>query len=111
MNYPFAALGPALHIIALVALLTFGVIALGAAIALAALPGRIATRRGHPQAEAINICGWVGLPTGFFWIAALVWAYLNPRQAGESAGTLSDQISGLEAAVTLLEQQRTGARS
>jgi hypothetical protein len=25
---------------------------------LALLPGVIASRRGHPQAEAINVCGW-----------------------------------------------------
>src|SRR5262245_14187642 len=38
-------------------------------------PGQIARRRGHPQASAINICGWIG--TVFFplLIVAYVWAW------------------------------------
>ena len=31
---------------------------------LAALPGQTAIQRGHPQAEAINVLGWVGLLLG-----------------------------------------------
>ena len=47
---------------------------------LGALPGRIAKARAHPQAEAINACGWLGLITlGAPWIVAMVWAYLKPR--------------------------------
>lgn len=43
---------------------------------LAALPGQKATERGHPQAEAINVLGWVGLLVGVVpWLVALVWAY------------------------------------
>lgn len=46
---------------------------------LAATPGQIATERGHPQAEAINILGWIGLLCGGVpWVAALVWAYTRP---------------------------------
>lgn len=53
----------------------------------AALPGKKATERGHPQAEAINILGWIGLLLGIApWLVALVWAYTNPlaRQHGPS---------------------------
>lgn len=50
----------------------------GAALVLAALPGRIARERQHPQAEAITVCGWLGLLTGVVWIVALVWAYTVP---------------------------------
>jgi hypothetical protein len=28
---------------------------------LGALPGNIARSRAHPQADAINMCGWLGL--------------------------------------------------
>jgi heme/copper-type cytochrome/quinol oxidase subunit 2 len=43
---------------------------------LAALPGQKALERGHPQAEAINILGWIGLLLGVApWLVALVWAY------------------------------------
>lgn len=46
---------------------------------LAALPGKTATERGHPQAEAINVLGWVGLLLGVApWLVALVWAYTKP---------------------------------
>ena len=52
--------------------------AIGAALVLAGLPGRIARDRKHPQAEAITVCGWLGLLTGVVWIVALVWAYTVP---------------------------------
>ncbi len=46
---------------------------------LAAMPGQTATERGHPQAEAINVLGWVGLLLGVApWLVALVWAYTKP---------------------------------
>jgi amino acid transporter len=46
---------------------------------LAALPGQTAAERGHPQAEAINVLGWIGLLLGVApWIVALVWAYTKP---------------------------------
>jgi hypothetical protein len=46
---------------------------------LAAWPGAVAARRGHPQAEAIRWCGWLGLVTGILWPIAMVWAHLRPR--------------------------------
>jgi hypothetical protein len=46
---------------------------------LAAIPGAKARERGHPQAEATNILGWLGLLLGFApWVGALVWAYTRP---------------------------------
>jgi hypothetical protein len=42
------------------------------------LPGKIARRRGHPQAEAIRICSLLGLVVFPFWMAALLWAYIRP---------------------------------
>jgi hypothetical protein len=56
-------------------------------VTLAALPGKTATERGHPQAEAINVLGWVGLLLGGApWLVALVWAYIKstPTQNGSS---------------------------
>ena len=48
-------------------------------IVLARLPGKIAAQRGHPQAEAINVAGWLGaLAMGVFWPFALVWAFTRP---------------------------------
>ncbi len=48
-------------------------------IVLAKLPGKIAQDRGHPQAEAINVAGWLGaLALGVFWPLAMVWAFTRP---------------------------------
>ena len=53
---------------------------------LAALPGKTATERGHPQADAINVLGWVGLLLGVApWLFALVWAF-NGRSVGCGSG-------------------------
>jgi len=58
---------------------------------LAALPGQTAAERGHPQAEAISVLGWVGLLLGVApWLVALVWAYTKPvpmQQAASDAQT------------------------
>lgn len=43
------------------------------------LPGKIARERNHPQADAINVCSWIGLAAGGLgWVVALVWAYMKP---------------------------------
>ena len=49
------------------------------AIRLGALPGRIAKSRNHPQADAIQVAGWLGILTlGLLWPFALVWAFSRP---------------------------------
>ena len=48
-------------------------------IAFASMPGEIARRRRHPQAKAINLLGWIGLPLGILpWLIALIWSNLDP---------------------------------
>ena len=48
-------------------------------VVVAAIPGKTAAERGHPQAEAINVLGWIGLLLGVApWLVALVWAYTKP---------------------------------
>ena len=43
------------------------------------LPGQIAQKRGHPQAAAINVTGWLGLVTGgVLWLVAMIWAFMKP---------------------------------
>ena len=43
------------------------------------MPGRIAQSRNHPQAEAVNMCGWWGaLTLGILSPVAFIWAYMNP---------------------------------
>ena len=49
---------------------------------LGGLPGRTARERGHPQADAISILGWLGLLGGFIpWLIAMVWANMQPLRA------------------------------
>ena len=46
---------------------------------LAAMPVKTARERGHPNADAINVLGWVGLLLGVGpWLIALVWSRMQP---------------------------------
>lgn len=42
------------------------------------MPGKIARKRGNPQAEAIEILSLLGLLIFPLWMAALVWAFMRP---------------------------------
>ena len=63
---------------------------------LGGMPGKAARKRGHPQADAINVLGWLGLLLGIApWLAAMVWAHMNPinpdgHTAPENFGTDHD---------------------
>ena len=64
---------------ALIVLVVLILLVIALWIALAIFPGRIARQRGHPQADAINICGWMGaLTMGILAPLAFVWAYTKP---------------------------------
>lgn len=69
----------ALDLFALIILLVLLATALAAWVIVAMLPGRIAKGRNHPQADAINVCGWWGaLTLGLLCPLAFIWAYTNP---------------------------------
>lgn len=75
-------------------------------VALGTLPGKIASKRGHPCVDAVNAASWIGLATGVFWPVAFIWAFLPvPRNRGDqSAGTgaelaeMRQRLAALEAA-------------
>ena len=68
-----------LDIFALVILLTLALAAVAAWAGLGMLPGYIARQRNHPQADAINVCGWWGVITmGLLLPLAFIWAYYDP---------------------------------
>jgi hypothetical protein len=48
---------------------------LGVAVFVLGLPGRIAIARNHPDANAVNLMGWVGFVAVVPWIQALIWAF------------------------------------
>ena len=86
-------------------------------VVLAALPGQIAKSRRHPQADAINICGWLGIPTGILWVVAIVWAYYRNPSTGQTANpesasleVIAEQLTGLEKAVVALESAVKGVK-
>lgn len=74
------------------AFLVFAVLLAGAVVLvvlLGGLPGKIAAKRGHPYAGAVNAASWISLVTlGALWPIAFVWAFLpwpkpvEPRQGG-----------------------------
>ncbi len=60
-------------------IVTLGFISLVLFLWLGSLPGRKAAQRNHPQAQAINLLGWVGLAFGGVgWVVALTWAHMKP---------------------------------
>ena len=60
-------------------LLLLGLLALWLYVELASYPGKVARERGHPQADAINVLGWLGpLAAGVGWLVAIVWAHTTP---------------------------------
>jgi hypothetical protein len=77
-----------------------------AAVFLGSLPGKIAADRGHPQADAIRVAGWLGLVTmGLFFPIALIWAYTRPSGANEIAD-LRQEFDGLRDRVETFESGR-----
>ena len=76
-------------ILDIIAFAVFGILLIAAVVivvTLGSLPGQIAHKRGHPQAAAVTVAGWLGLVTGgILWPLALIWAFLKPA-AGPPAG-------------------------
>ncbi len=65
----------ALQIFALIVIGVIIAVTIWLVVLLGSLPGKIARARGHPQTDAIQALGWVGLITlGIAWFIALVWA-------------------------------------
>lgn len=68
------------------------------------IPGDIAKSRGHPQADAINALGWIGVVTlGLAWPFALVWAYT--RSGEQLAAHLGERVTSIEAELAALKAQ------
>ena len=79
----------------LIAFVIFLVVKLGP------LPGNIAKKRGHAQADAVNVLGWIGVATlGLAWPLALVWAYT--RSGEQQAAYLGERVAALESELAAL---------
>ncbi len=92
----------ALDIFALAVLALLIGVGIWLVILLGNLPGDIARKRAHPQAEAITALSWIGLLTGIGWFIAFVWAYYKPA---DTSAELKQQISDLK---RQLQQSQTG---
>ena len=97
-----------LNIFALVVLTVVGGVAVLLVVVLGGLPGKIARQRNHPQADAIAVCGWLGLVTVILWPVALVWAFTRPlrgeiQPAGGELAELKRTIQQLEERVAALD--------
>jgi uncharacterized membrane protein len=68
------------------------------------MPGNIAKKRGHPQADAVNVLGWVGVITlGLAWPIALIWAFT--RTGKQQSEYLSERVAALESELAALKAQ------
>ena len=97
MDFKLQAFGPFLHWLTLGILCVLPVVAAYVIYRLGSLPGEIARSHNHPQAEAINICGWMGILTLVLWPLALIWAYLKsdmPLTGGTAAGAEGGALIG-----------------
>ena len=84
----------ALDVFALIILFVLIVTAAGVWVVLGWLPGRIARQRKHPQAEAINVCGWWGAITlGLLMPIAFIWAYYDPRWRERASSDPDEEAS------------------
>ena len=86
MGFTLQGFGPFLHWLTLGIVCVMPVLAAFVIYKLGGLPGAIARSRRHPQAEAISICGWMGIITLVLWPIAMVWAYLSPAKPAGGIG-------------------------
>lgn len=65
------------------AFVVFGIIIslfVSVVVVIGSLPGKIAERRNHPQAKAINVAAWISLLTlGVLWPIVFVWAFTEVK--------------------------------
>jgi hypothetical protein len=118
MDFKLQALGPFLHWLTLIILCIMPVVLAYVIYRVGGLPGAIARARNHPQADAVNMCGWMGIITLVLWPLALVWAYLakdKPLTGGSAASgdkvliaKLHEARERLAALEAKLPQQRVG---
>ncbi|MCP3849875.1 MAG: DUF3302 domain-containing protein [Gammaproteobacteria bacterium] len=70
-----------LSIFSLIVLIILLIVGIAVFLWLGFMPGEIAKSRHHHQAEAIHICGWLGILTmGILLPLAYIWAYTKTEQ-------------------------------
>ena len=88
-----------LDIFSLIVLLILVIAAVAIWAILGIMPGRIAKQRNHPQAEAINVCGWWGVLTlGILLPLAYIWAYTKPIAKPIATESKTDDVTSTDEA-------------
>jgi len=62
------------------------------------LPGRIAYARKHPDAEAVNLMGWLGFLAVVPWMQAFFWAF-KPTNVIDIRRTPGEERKAIEEAM------------
>jgi len=95
-----------LDIFALIVMAILLAVVIWLVVLLGSMPGDIARKRGHPQAEAISVLGWIGVITlGMSWFIAIVWAYTIPRNKDSDDVALEGRIKSLESQLKQLQRK------
>lgn len=95
--------GPFLHWLTLGILCAFSILAGIVLYKLGGWPGAIARSRNHPQADAISVCGWMGIITIVLWPVAMVWAHIVPGRAARDGGD-NRPVTEMSAALAKLRE-------
>jgi hypothetical protein len=103
MDFKLQALGPFLHWLTLIILCIVPIVLAYVIYRLGGLPGAIARARNHPQADAVAICGWMGILTLVLWPLAMIWAYLALDKPLTGAGAKRASDGAL---ITQLQEAR-----
>ncbi len=95
-----------LDIFALIVMAILLAVVIWLVVLLGSMPGNIAKKRGHPQTEAIQALGWIGIITlGISWFIAIVWAYTNPVGNSSTDPALDARIKALEGQLEQLQRE------
>jgi hypothetical protein len=113
MQFTLQGIGPFLHWLTLGVLVVAPILIAYVIYKLGSLPGSIARSRNHPQTDAINICGWMGIITIVLWPIAMVWAYLVPGRPitgpepgeGEDRAALTAKLRQVSQRIAAIESK------
>lgn len=95
-----------LEAVALIVLLVLVAAAIALFVVIGRIPGELARRDKHPQAEAINLLAWFGLLAGGLgWVVALIWSRTRAGDAAVEAA-LEGRLAELESRLAKLEEIR-----
>jgi hypothetical protein len=92
---------------------------LAVAVFVLGLPGRIAMARKHPDADAINIMGWLGFLAVVPWMQAFMWAFKPtnvvdiryfPKQEQENIDEMIAKMKGKTAPEPKPESKESGTK-